>query len=179
MLPIVSVYSYDASDNRIEFQVPDQGFTYTYEVDDADNLVATYRQEGVLPATLYESYTHDADGNMTSRTRAGETITYTWSEHDRLLRVSSNVNGRMQDNRYNVNGIRKRKLAKDGNSSTEYSAGISTVASKAATSGSSAPTISYIMGGQMILGAEVNGAFQFWLSDGSRAPEMSLTIPGP
>ena len=51
-------------------------------------------------------------------------------------------------------------MGKNGNSAEEYTAGISTSSSKPLTSKSTAPTISYIMGHQ-ILGAEVNGNFQF------------------
>ena len=65
---------------------------------------------------------------------------------------------------YKRQGIRKRKLSKNGSGSHEYTAGISTVASKAVSSSSSAPTISYLQGHQ-ILGAEVNGVWQYWLGD--------------
>jgi RHS repeat-associated protein len=86
-----------------------------------------------------------------------------------LIRVSSADSGGAtttvkENNRYDINGIRKRKLDKNSSGSHEYTAGISTVASKAVSSSSSAPTISYVQGHQ-ILGAEVNGNFQYWLGD--------------
>jgi RHS repeat-associated protein len=171
-IPTVSVYSYDASDNRIEFRVEQEDLTYRYVVDDADNLTEIHLTDGTDPEVLIETLEADADGNMLTRTNelTDEVITYAWDDFDRLIKVSSAISGTptttvKEHNRYGVDGIRKRKLDKSGNSSTEYTAGISTVASKAASSGSSAPTISYIMGAGQILGAEVNGNFQFWLAD--------------
>jgi RHS repeat-associated protein len=167
-----SSYSYDESDNRVTYRDEVADRTYRYVVDDADNLIEVYVTEGSDPEVLVEEIGKDADGNMTTRTNAdtGEVITYEWSDFDRLLRVSSAIGGTptatvKESNRYDVNGIRKRKMDRNGNGSKEFTAGISTASSKAASSGSSAPTISYIMGAGQILGAEVNGNFQFFLTD--------------
>jgi len=70
----------------------------------------------------------------------------------------------MQDNRYDVDGLRKRKLDKNGNSSTEYGVGIATAASEPLTGSSAAPSISYIAG-HMIMGAEIDGGFVYHLGD--------------
>ncbi len=165
-IPTVSIYTYDASDNRIEFEVPQAALTYRYVVDDADSLREIHLTDGSNPEILLEAITVDADGNMLTRTDqvTTEVISYGWDDFDRLLSVSSSISGRKQDNRYHTEGIRKRKLDINDNVSNEYSAAISTAASNAAAMGSTSPTISYIMGHQ-ILGAEVDGNFQFWLTD--------------
>jgi RHS repeat-associated protein len=140
-------------------------------MDDADNLIGVYLTDGSDPEILIESSLPDADGNMLTRTNeiTDEVITYGWNDFDRLIRVSSADSGGptstvKENNRYDINGIRKRKLDKNGSGSHEYTAGISTVSSKAVSSSSSAPTISYLQGHQ-ILGAEVNGVWQYWLGD--------------
>ncbi len=167
-LPTVSVYTYDASDNRIEFQVEPGvlDLTYRYVVDDADNLIEVHLTDGSDPEVHIESLEPDADGNLIMRVNelTGEETEFLWDDFDKLIRVSSDISGRKQDNRYDVSGIRKRKLDGSGNSSSEYTAGISTALSKAATSDSTAPVISYVMG-HMLLGAEVNGEFQYFLGD--------------
>jgi RHS repeat-associated protein len=71
----------------------------------------------------------------------------------------------MQDARYNVDGLRHRKLDKNGNSSEEYGVGISTAASTPGSGSSNAPSISYIHSDAGILGAEVDGSFVFHLPD--------------
>ncbi len=165
-LPTVSVYEYDESDNRIELHLPQENLTFTYVVDDADNLVEIFRQEGSDPPVLVETFTGDADGNMSSRTDeiTEETISYHWDDSDKLIRVSSDIHGPVQDNRYDAGGIRKRKRDKNGNSSREYTAGLVTAASKPGSSVSNAPTFSYIQGHQL-LGFEKNGNFSYFLTD--------------
>ncbi|MFA5508657.1 MAG: RHS repeat-associated core domain-containing protein, partial [Vulcanimicrobiota bacterium] len=114
----------------------------------------------------FESFEHDDDGNLTARiiTATGEEVTFVWDDFDRLKRVQSDQNGRMQDARYGVDGLRKRKLDKSGQNSVEYGLGISTSASVPGTVSSTAPRTSYIMG-HMIVGAEIDGEFQFFLPD--------------
>lgn len=75
----MSIYTYDASDNRIEFEAPQAALTYRYVVD-------------------------DDDGNMLTRTdqTATKVISYGWDDFDKLLSVSSSVSGRKQDNRYHT-----------------------------------------------------------------------------
>jgi RHS repeat-associated protein len=165
-LPTVSIYTFDESDNRIEFELPQDNLVYTYTVDDADSLLTLSSQQGSDPVVLIESFTHDEDGNMTTRTDeiTNEVISFDWDDFDRLLRVSSDVSGRKQDNRYHTEGLRKRKLDINDDCSNEYAAGIATAASKAATMGSSSPTISYVMGHQL-LGYEEDGDFRFFLTD--------------
>lgn len=174
-LPDFASYSYDESDNRITHGVYSSASllerTFRYVYDDANNLIEIYLTEGSDPEVLVEEVTSDADGNMTTRTNiaTGETIHYEWDGSDRLNRVRSESGGvktntASESNRYDANGIRKRKIGKNGNSSLEYTAGISTSSASPGSTGSSAPEISYVMGHQ-ILGAEVDGDFQFFLTD--------------
>ncbi len=170
-LPTVSVYGYDASDNRVELQLPQEDLIFTYVVDDADNLLEVYRQEGSDPPVLVESMTYDEDGNMLTRTNelTEEVITYEWDDFNKLAKVSSAIDSVptttvKESNLYDLKGIRRQKTDKNGNSSTELTAGITTSLSKAASLSSTAPTISYLMGHQL-LGAEVNGNWHYFLTD--------------
>jgi YD repeat-containing protein len=60
-------------------------------VDDADNLVSVTSQQGSDPPVLIEAFTHDGDGNMTTRTDVpvSEVITYAWDDFNKLVKVSS------------------------------------------------------------------------------------------
>ena len=124
---------------------------------------------------------------MTHRTivATSEEIEFLWDEFDRLARVQSDINGRMQDNRYDIDGLRKRKLAnevlpqvKNGNSSTEHNVGISTSTSTPLTGSSGSPTVSYISG-HMILGAEIDGDFVFHLGDALSTVRDVVDDQGP
>jgi RHS repeat-associated protein len=171
-IPTVSIYTFDASDNRIEFRVEQEDLAYRYVVDDADNLTEIHLTDGTDPEVLIETLEADEDGNLVTRTNelTNEVITYGWDDHDRLVKVSSAISGTptstvKEHNRYGVDGIRKRKLDRNGNASSEYTAGISTAVDKAGTS-STKPTISYIMGAGQILGYEEgNGNFRYFLPD--------------
>ena len=168
-LQLVSVYSYDAADNRTRFEVPQLSEVYESFYDDADNITRIDKTVGAGSPVTIESFTSDPDGNLLTRTDPATSVvtTYQWDDFDRLKRVESTENAettRLQDNRYGVDGIRKRKLDKNGNSSTEYTAGITTSVSKGGSGSSAAPTISYVMG-HMLLGAEIDGVFRFHLMD--------------
>ena len=166
-LQLVSVYGFDESDNRIRFEIPNvnpaltQVFDYTF--DDADNILTRTKSTNSV-TDFIESYTHDEDGNVTSWSRSdtGETVSVQWDDFDRLVRISSSSQGRLQDNRYDVNGIRNRKLDKNGNSSLEYDVGISMSASRPGSGASAAPSISYVSG-HLLMGAEVDGTFQWFI----------------
>ncbi|MFA5505286.1 MAG: RHS repeat-associated core domain-containing protein, partial [Vulcanimicrobiota bacterium] len=173
-------YAFDESDNRTFFDdhVAGVSYHYTYKsIDDNGTTRWSDQLEEVLvsstvgernPANFssFESFEHDDDGNLTARiiTATGEAITFVWDDFDRLKRVESDQNGRMQDARYGVDGLRKRKLDKSGQNSVEYGVGISAAASIPGTVSSNAPRISYIMG-HMILGCEIDGEFRYHLGD--------------
>ncbi len=175
-------YVFDESDNRVFFDDHVNGVTYHYVYKsalDGDSIlrhsdqieeIQIYDQAAghrtVGDFVTFETFESDEDGNMTKRILAssGEEISFKWTDFDRLERIESDQEGRMQDARYDVDGLRERKLDKNGNSSVEYGVGITTSASKPASSTSSTPTISYLMG-HMLLGAEVDGQFRYHLGD--------------
>jgi RHS repeat-associated protein len=175
-------YVFDESDNRTFFDDHVNGVTYHYKYKSIDDNGTTRYSDQLDEILIYptaaghrtvgdfvsfESLEHDADGNLTKRTIAatGEEIEMSWSDFDRLKRVESDQNGRMQDARYDVDGLRERKLDRQGNSSEEYGVGISTSASTPGSKLSGAPTISYIQGSGGIIGAEIDGDFVFHLGD--------------
>jgi RHS repeat-associated protein len=179
-------YVWDESDNRTFFDDHVAGVTYHYTYKSIDDNGTTRYSDQLDEILIYptaaghrtvgdfvsfETFLHDADGNMTKRTVAatGEEISMEWTDFDRLKRVESDQNGRMQDARYDVDGLRERKLDRQGNSSQEYGVGINTSASTPGSKFSGAPTISYIQGAGGILGAEIDDGtgpkFIFHLTD--------------
>ncbi|MFA7484158.1 MAG: RHS repeat-associated core domain-containing protein [Vulcanimicrobiota bacterium] len=174
-------YVFDESDNRTFFDDHVNGVTYHYKYKSIDDNGTTRWSDQLEEILIYDSaaghrtvgnfvsfetFLHDADGNMTKRTLAStsEEIDYTWTEFDRLEQVDSSANGRMQVNRYDTDGLRERKLDKNGNSSVEFGVGISTSASAPGSSTSTAPSISYISG-HMLMGCEIDGEFRYHLTD--------------
>ena len=176
-------YVFDESDNRKFFDDHVNSKTYHYKyksIDDNGTTRYSDQLEEILTSTTVgdrvlanftslETFEHDLDGNMTKRIKTGEEISFQWSDYDRLLRVESDTTGRKQDNRYDVNGIRKRKLDINGSSSREYTAGIATSTSRADLGSTSVPTISYLMVGGAIVGYEeddgTTSEFRFFLTD--------------
>ena len=179
-------YVWDESDNRTFFDDHVAGVTYHYRYKSIDDNGTTRWSDQLEEILIYptaaghrtvgdfvsfETLEHDADGNMTRRTIAatGEEIELSWSDFDRLKRVESDINGRMQDARYDVDGLRKRKLDKNGNSSVEHGLGITASVSKPGSRFSNAPTISYIQGAYGVLGCEIDDGtgpkFIFHLTD--------------
>ena len=115
----------------------------------------------------YEQFEYDDDGNMTKRTVAatGEEINYEWSDYNRLLKVTSTVNGVLQENKYDIDGIRDRKTDKNGNTAIEYPIGYMTTASRPRNASSNAPKISYIQGPNGFLGYEEDGQMRYFVLD--------------
>ena len=159
-LQLVEVYAYDESDNRISFELPvtNERYDYQHDLNDALTLM-TKSTAGVTDYT--ENFSYSLDGNLTSRTRSdtGETLTYKWSDIDRMLRVESSVDGRKQDNRFDVDGLRRRKMDKDAEVHNDVGSGLSIHRSKTSTD-----SIHYFTG-HLLLGAEVNGIRQYFLHD--------------
>jgi len=65
-------YSYDETGNRLG----KSGVTYTYNA--GNQLVSS--SDGT-------AYTYDKNGNLRTRTKSGQTTTYTWDAEDRLVRI--------------------------------------------------------------------------------------------
>lgn len=182
-------YLWDESDNRTFFDDYVAGMTYHYvysSFNDAGTIRFSDQLEEVLVSTTVgerdvvtpgnfvslETFLHDADGNLTKRiSNNGDEASFEWSDFDRLHRVEEESGGqatRLQDNRYDLGGLRNRKLDKNGNSSFEHGFGISGSTSTPGVSASASPSLSYLQG-HIILGAEIDDGsgpkFIFHLSD--------------
>jgi RHS repeat-associated protein len=167
-LQLVSVYTFDAADNRTEFQVPNLNpaltETFRYSFDDADNIMLVEKKVGAGSYASFETFgTPDDDGNMTSRTRGGVTTTYTWDDFNRLAAISTSDNSKKQSHTFGVNGFRRKKKDKDGVETTEYAAGLATAVAKA----QGGDTVTYLMG-HRIMGFErsSDGAMFWYIKDG-------------
>jgi RHS repeat-associated protein len=163
-----SAYTYDAADNRIEFEVPDlvtptNTPTFKYHYDDADNITLIEKKVGSGSYASFETFTPaDDDGNMTSRTRGGVTTTYTWDDFNRLAAISTSDGSKKQSHTFGVSGFRRKKKDKNDVETTEYAAGLATAISKA-TGGE---TITYLMD-HRIMGFErsSDGAAFYFICD--------------
>lgn len=178
-------YEFNESDNRKYFDDHANGKTYFYTYRSVTDGSTTYFSDQIqeihqaptagerAPGNFapYESFEYDLDGNLIFRALVGGNETeYEWSDWDRLLYLQSGpfgfVRERLQDNRYDVNGLRKRKLDKNGNSSLEYDVGISTSASRPGAANSQIPTYSYIQGPGGLLGYEQDFSnFNYFVRD--------------
>lgn len=79
----ISAYDYDESDNRTQWLNPETEVVWTYGFDIADRI-----QSRNLGGIEYETFVHDDDGNMISRTlTGGATTTYAWDSDNRLRLV--------------------------------------------------------------------------------------------
>ena len=166
-LQLVSVYEYDAADNRIKFEVPNLSNpalteTYRSSYDFADNITLLEKKVGSGSYAALETFTSDFDGNLKTRVSGGVTTTYVWDDFNRLAAISTSDGSKKQTNTFGVSGFRRKKKDKDGVETTEYAAGLATAVSKA-TAGD---TITYLMGHQ-IMGFEraSDGAMFYFLTD--------------
>ena len=162
----VSVYSYDESDNRTKFELPQDVVEFVYSFD-AANQLETMEKKVTGGSTIFtETFDYDADGNMISRERddTGVTIAYQWNDLNKLIAVSSADSGgpttdAKQDSLYGVNGFRRRKKGKDDVVTTEYADGLATAVAK-----SSSSTVTYLKAHQLV-GFERDGDFFYFLTD--------------
>ncbi len=162
-LQLVSVYSYDAADNRTEFQVPnlDPDLTETFKsyFDDADNITFIEKKVGSGAFATIETFASDDDGNLITRISGGVTTTYKWDDFNRLAAISTSDNSKKQTHTFGVNGFRRKKKDKDGVETTEYAAVLATAVAK-----SLAETVTYLMG-HRLMGFEKSGNFYWFLTD--------------
>ena len=179
---LVRAYQFDEGDNRVFYDDYNEGpngatYYYTYRKlgpwasDQLETVyiysaAAGHRTVGDF-TVAYEQFEYDDDGNMTKRTVAatGEEINYEWSDYNRLLKVTSTVNGVLQENKYDIDGIRDRKTDKNGNTAIEYPIGYMTTASRPRNASSNAPKISYIQGPNGFLGYEEDGQMRYFVLD--------------
>ena len=168
VLQLTSVYSYDASDNRTEFQVPNinpaltETFTYSYKL--GDEIESVSKQVGTGSPVVIEAFTSDDDGNLITRTDTTSSIvtTYSWTDFNRLASISTSDNSKKQEHTFAPNGFRRKKKDKNNVETTEYAAGLATAVSKA----QGGETYSYLMGsGIMGFERESDGAMYYFLTD--------------
>jgi RHS repeat-associated protein len=166
-LQLVSVYSYDAADNRTEFQVPNLSDpalteTFRYSYDFADNITLIEKKIGSGSFSSLETFVSDFDGNMTSRTKGGVTTSYQWDDFNRLAAISTSDDSKKQSHTFGVNGFRRKKKDKNDVETTEYATGLATAVSKA----QGGDTVTYLMG-HRLMGFErsSDGAMFFFLTD--------------
>ena len=115
-------YEFDESDNRTFFDDHVNDVTYHYKYKSIDDNGSTRWSDQLEEILIYdvaaghrnvgdfvsfETYLHDADGNMIKRTLnypqlSEDETRYGWSDFDRLRHVESDQNGRMQDARYDA-----------------------------------------------------------------------------
>ncbi len=179
---LVRAYQFDEGDNRVFYDDYNEGpngatYYYTYRTlgpwasDQLETVyiysaAAGHRTVGDF-TVAYEQFEYDDDGHMTKRTVAatGEEINYEWSDYNRLLKVTSTVNGVLQEAKYDIDGIRDRRTDKNGNTAIEYPLGYMTTASRPRDASSNAPTISYIQGPNGFLGYEEDGQMRYFVLD--------------
>lgn len=152
-----TLYAYDESDNRISLTLP-SGDEWTYGFDLADQITSRSFTPSGGSLSVVETYTHDGDGNMDSRTQGGVTTTYDWNTLNRLrqVKVGSAVS---ETTSYDHGGIRRLKVD-GGGSSKSFSSG----AMSLADTRPSGP-VSFVQGHQL-LGLEQGGNLYFMITDG-------------
>jgi len=178
---VVTVYSYDESDNRTEFTYtegsnPSIETTYSYNA--ADEI-----QERMIASVVVETFTHDKDGNMLTRvldTGGGlSTTTYSWDHFDRLVTFRQTNPTRRQRYRYDTGNIRTSKSEIDG-ARTTFKYGGMAVSNEARTpgSGGGSATATAWFGGHQLLGFERGGSFYYLLADGLSSVRTIVTAAG-
>lgn len=166
-LQLVSVYEYDAADNRIKFEVPQLGELYQSFYDSADNITRVEKSTNGGPAVTIEIFTSDDDGNLKTRTQMvdgvpGEKTTYTWTDFNRLAAMEKRgADGTVlqkQSHTFGVSGFRRKKKDKNNVETTEYAGGLETAVSKA----QAGETITYLMGHRLMGFERSSDGAMFW-----------------
>ena len=166
-------YTYDESDNRVyvddvpnnrtlwySYKTVGSGLDLKYSDEIAEVQVASGTGKR-MPAdqadfSVLESIVSDADGNITSRTTAGDTTTYEWDDYNNLVKVTLPDNT-VTEHEYNPNHIREEKKT-DGDTFTTGILGVN-------ETDFDGTKRSYILGHQ-VLGYRENGNFFFYIRDG-------------
>ena len=117
-----------------------------------------------------ESFLHDLDGNMTSRTLAGQTTTYNWSAFDKMRQRK--VDGTVKEtNAFDAGGIRRLKR-ENGVSTRYFSSGAMSLADQSPTE-----SVNFIQGHQ-ILGMVQGGAPYYYITDGLSSCRVLVDVDG-
>ncbi len=162
---VQSLYSYDASDNRIALDLQALGDLLTYTYDDANNITEVKKDSGGGAVSI-ETFTSDDDGNMLTRLDKTQTpnitTTYEWDDFNKLIKVSEfdgTTTTVKHQSLYGINGMRRRKTDSNSVTTTEYSEGLSTAVAKATTS------ITYIRAHGIAGFEDGSGNFYYFLTD--------------
>ena len=165
-----SVYGYDESDNRVSLSLPLVDEVHSYSLDLADRIQSrSVSVSGGAPAVV-ESFLHDLDGNMTSRTLAGETTTYNWSAFNKMRQRK--VDGAVKEtNAFDASGIRRLKR-ENGVSTRYFSSGAMSLADQRPTE-----SVNFIQGHQ-ILGMVQGGNPYYYITDGLSSCRVLVDVDG-
>ena len=169
---LVSVYTYDESDNRTQVDWPQSGEVWKMTFDIADRIEKREYKVGAGAFSDFETYTHDDDGNMTSRTlvASSTTVSYDWNSHNRLRQVREN-GAHKESTSFDHGGIRRLKADSGGNTKYFSSAGMSLADTR--PSGE----VSFLQGHQL-LGLEESGNLYYFVTDGLSSVRLVLDSSG-
>jgi len=170
-----ALYAYDESDNRIELQLPQKYEVWTYGYDIADRILSrslNFNGSGVYE---FETFEHDDDGNLTSRTLVSDTSTveYVWDEDNRLTRIEQ---PNWMSAQYDFDGIRRKALhngAGEVRPSRYFSSGGMSLSEEARDG----TNVSFIQGHQ-ILGLYDGTDYFYHISDGLGSIRMIVDEDG-
>ena len=169
---LTSVYAYDESDNRIQLQWPQSNETWKYTYSIADRILKRERKVGAGAFADFETYTHDLDGNMDTRTllSSGQTTEYVWDSMNRLrqTKVNSVV---QQSTSYDHGGVRRLQADGAGKSKSFSSGSMSLCDTRP-----SGP-VSFVQGHQL-LGLEQGGNLAYFLTDGLGSVRLVVDSAG-
>jgi len=135
---------------------------YTYDL--ADQI-----QDRSLNSTVVETFAHDDDGNMISRTVVAgpDTTDYRRNDEDRLTRILLPTTAE-EVYRYDTDGIRKYT----DNTTSYYSSGGTSVAET-----NPGGDVSYIQG-HVLLGLDLAGTFYYYLTDALSSVRLIVDASG-
>jgi len=162
-----SLYSYDDRDNRLYWDQPVATDLHEYSV--AAHDLADQIQDRSLNSTVVETFTHDDDGNMISRTLVAgpDTTDYRRNDDDQLTRIQLPTSAE-EVYRYDADGIRKYT----DNTTSYFSSGGTSVAET-----NPGGNVSYIQG-HVLLGLDLAGTFYYYLTDGLSSVRLIVDASG-
>jgi RHS repeat-associated protein len=132
--------------NTFEAQIP-AASTFTVQATDASGNTRTTMYGITQPADML-SFTHDANGNLTSKTEGATTTTYEWNAENQLLRVTRSEGGapgtELARFLYDPSGRRVEKVA--GGKTYRYAYSGMDILRETVTDGSGTTTYRYIHG---------------------------------
>jgi RHS repeat-associated protein len=113
-----ATYTYDALNRLASVSSPGFNAAYAYDAagnrTQAGNITYTYDAGGrLVSASDGTTYTYDANGNLKTRTKNGQTTTFTWDGQSRLVRIDY-PGGTFSQYTYDDSGRRTSKRLPDG-----------------------------------------------------------------